>query len=46
MNRDLTMFISGQEKIKELEAQGEEVVDGSAYVPEVTSKRKGKGRKK
>ncbi|KAK3071518.1 hypothetical protein LTR53_008491 [Teratosphaeriaceae sp. CCFEE 6253] len=44
MNRDLTMFISGQEKVKELQAQGEEVVDGNAYVPE-GKKKKGKGRK-
>ena len=45
MNRDLTMFISGQEKVKELEAQGEEVVDGSAFVPE-QQQGKGKGKKK
>lgn len=45
MNHDLTMFISSQEKVKELQAQGEEVVDGSASVPE-GKKGKGKGRKK
>ena len=44
MNHDLSMFISSQEKVKELQAQGEEVVDGSAYAPE--QKKKGKGRKK
>ncbi|GAB7352340.1 hypothetical protein MBLNU459_g2782t1 [Dothideomycetes sp. NU459] len=46
MNRDLTIFISSQEKVKELQAQGEEVVDGSIHVPEQPPKRKGKGRKK
>jgi BRCA1-associated protein len=48
MNRDLTMFISGQEKIKELEAQGEEVVDGTLSLPEQQQKggKKGKGRKR
>ncbi|EMC98316.1 hypothetical protein BAUCODRAFT_32335 [Baudoinia panamericana UAMH 10762] len=45
LNHDLTMFISGQEKVKELEAQGEEVVDGAASVPE-QSKKKGKGKKR
>ncbi|KAK5130732.1 hypothetical protein LTR08_001719 [Meristemomyces frigidus] len=48
MNHDLTMFISSQEKVKELQAQGEEVVDGSASVPvpvAETTKKKGKGRK-
>ena len=44
MNHDLTMFISSQEKVKELQAQGEEVVDGSVGVLE--QKKKGKGRKK
>lgn len=44
MNHDLTMFISSQEKVKELQAQGEEVVDGSASVPEQT--KKGKNRKR
>ncbi|TKA74170.1 hypothetical protein B0A55_06586 [Friedmanniomyces simplex] len=44
MNHDLSMFISSQEKVRELQAQGEEVVDGSVSVPEV--KKKGKGRKK
>ena len=44
MNRDLTMFISGQEKVKQLQEQGEEVVDGSVSLPE--QKKKGKGRKR
>ncbi|KAK6413957.1 hypothetical protein LTR81_012196 [Elasticomyces elasticus] len=44
MNHDLTMFISSQEKVKELQAQGEEVVDGSVSVP--GAKKKGKGKKK
>ncbi|KAF2479202.1 hypothetical protein BDY17DRAFT_319187 [Neohortaea acidophila] len=43
MNHDLTMFISSQEKVKELQAQGEEVVDGSVSLPPA---KKGKGRKK
>lgn len=43
LNHDLTMFISSQEKVKELQAQGEDVVDGSVSVPE---KKKGKGRRK
>ncbi|ROT36619.1 RING finger protein [Sodiomyces alkalinus F11] len=46
MNRDLTMFISGQEKLKELEAEGQveagELAEGSASVPERKGKRKGK----
>lgn len=53
MNRDLSMFISGQEKVKELQEQGEEVVDGSVSLPEGQAggsggggKKKGKGRKK
>lgn len=50
MNRDLTIFISSQEKVRELQAQGEEVVDGSVHVPEQQPqqqpKKKGKGRKK
>ncbi|KAI5361826.1 Putative Zinc finger, UBP-type, Zinc finger, RING-type, BRCA1-associated 2 [Septoria linicola] len=48
MNHDLTMFISSQEKVKELEAAGEEVIDGHAYAPEQTAgkAKKGKGRKK
>lgn len=45
MNRDLTIFISSQEKVKELQAQGEEVEMGSVSVPE-QQKKKGKGRKK
>jgi BRCA1-associated protein len=49
MNHDLTMFISSQEKVKQLQAQGEEVVDGSAFAPEQQpqqGKKKGKGKKK
>lgn len=47
MNHDLTMFISSQEKVKELQAQGEEVLDGSVSVPDPPAKKgKGKGRKK
>ncbi|KAI7284291.1 zf-UBP-domain-containing protein [Hortaea werneckii] len=45
MNHDLTMFISAQEKVKELQAQGEEVEMGTASVPE-QQRKKGKGRKK
>lgn len=46
MNRDLSMFISGQEKLKELENEGQveagELEAGSASVPE----KKGRRRKK
>ncbi|KAL4952054.1 BRCA1-associated protein 2-domain-containing protein [Aspergillus filifer] len=44
-NRDLTFFISGQERLKD---QGEEVVQGTLSVPDPPSgsKKKGKGRKK
>lgn len=46
MNRDLSMFISGQEKLKELEKEGQveegEVEGASASVPE----KKGRRRKK
>ena len=45
MNHDLTMFISSQEKVKELQAQGEEVVEGGIGVVD-GPKKKGKGRKK
>ncbi|ORY62693.1 uncharacterized protein BCR38DRAFT_486947 [Pseudomassariella vexata] len=45
-NHDLTMFISGQEKLKEMEAEGqvaqEDLQEGTASV----GKRKGKGRAK
>ncbi|TKA34093.1 hypothetical protein B0A50_00073 [Salinomyces thailandicus] len=44
MNNDLASFISSQEKVKELQAQGEEVEMGSAGV--VEHRKKGKGRKK
>ena len=47
MNRDLTIFISSQDKVRELQAQGEEVEMGTVSVPEQEQKkRKGKGRKK
>lgn len=46
MNRDLSMFISGQEKLKEMEKEGQledgEVEGGSASVPEKKSRRRGK----
>lgn len=48
-NRDLTMFISGQEKIRELEAQGEEVAEGDVSVPDPPpqqGKKKGKGKRR
>ena len=48
MNRDLTMFISGQEKVRELEAQGEEAGEGDVSLPpeQERGKKKGKGRKR
>lgn len=46
MNRDLSMFISGQEKLKELESEGKleegEVEGGTASVPEKKGKRRAK----
>lgn len=49
MNNDLTMFISGQEKLKEMEQQGaitqEELDGGEASVPEKKGKGKRKGKK-
>ncbi|KAI1455064.1 zf-UBP-domain-containing protein [Annulohypoxylon moriforme] len=49
-NHDLTMFISGQEKLKELEAEGKveegEVQEGSVSIPEDRRRRKGKGKGK
>ncbi|KAM0243674.1 hypothetical protein ACHAPO_000528 [Fusarium lateritium] len=46
MNRDLSMFISGQEKLKELENEGKieegELEGGSVSVPEKKSRRRGK----
>lgn len=46
MNRDLSMFISGQEKLKELESEGQvgegEIEGGTASVPEKKGKRRGK----
>ncbi|TQV98160.1 RING and UBP finger domain-containing protein [Cordyceps javanica] len=46
MNRDLSMFISGQEKLREMEQQGQlqegELQGGSASVPEKKSRRRGK----
>jgi BRCA1-associated protein len=44
---DLTAFISGQEKVRELQAAGEEVVEGGdSGLVEGPKKKKGKGRKK
>lgn len=47
-NHDLSMFISGQEKLRELEAEGKvaenEIQEGSAAVPEKRGGKKGKGR--
>ncbi|KAL0941895.1 zn-finger in ubiquitin-hydrolase [Colletotrichum truncatum] len=44
MNRDLTMFISGQEKLKELENEGKveagEIAEGSVSVPDKKGKRR------
>ncbi|KAI0839817.1 hypothetical protein F5Y06DRAFT_264688 [Hypoxylon sp. FL0890] len=49
-NHDLSMFISGQQKLKELEASGKveesEVQEGSVSVPEEKRRRKGKGKSK
>ncbi|CAK7265127.1 hypothetical protein SEPCBS119000_001352 [Sporothrix epigloea] len=50
-NRDLTMFISGQEKLRELEAAGQvgagEVEEGTVSLPEEKKgKHKGKGRRR
>lgn len=51
-NHDLTMFISGQEKLRQLEAEGGleegEIQEGSASVPENVrrQRQKGKGKKK
>lgn len=42
MNNDLTIFISSQEKVKELQEQGEEVIDGSSGLVPGASKRKNK----
>ena len=47
MVNDLTMFISSQEKVKELQAAGEEIVEGGdSGVVEGPKKKKGKGKKK
>ncbi|POS76552.1 RING finger protein [Diaporthe helianthi] len=50
MNHDLTLFISGQEKLKEMEQQGqitqEELEEGDASVPEKKGRGKGKNRGK
>ncbi|KAI0407196.1 Zn-finger in ubiquitin-hydrolase [Xylaria palmicola] len=47
-NHDLSMFISGQEKLKELEAEGQleegEIQEGSVEIPEEKKKRKGKNK--
>lgn len=46
MNRDLSMFISGQEKLKEMESEGQlgegEIEGGTASVPEKKGRRRGK----
>ena len=42
---DLTAFVSGQEKVRELQAAGEEVMEGGSGVVQ-GPKKKGKGRKK
>ncbi|KAF4777070.1 Zn-finger in ubiquitin-hydrolase [Colletotrichum scovillei] len=46
MNRDLSMFISGQEKLQQMEKAGEieagEIAEGSASVPEKKGKRRAK----
>lgn len=46
MNRDLSMFISGQEKLKEMEKEGQlgegELEGGQASVPEKKTRRRGK----
>ncbi|KAH8903197.1 zf-UBP-domain-containing protein [Coniochaeta sp. PMI_546] len=48
-NRDLTMFISGQEKLRELESEGKveagELEEGSVSLPE-EKRKKGKGKGK
>lgn len=48
-NHDLTMFISGQQKLKEMEEEGkitqEDLDGGEASVPEKRRKGKGKGKK-
>lgn len=50
MNRDLSMFISGQEKLKEMEEEGkvtqEELEGGETSVPEKKGRSKGKGKGK
>jgi len=47
-NRDLTMFISGQEKLRELENEGkvdaDELEGGTMVLPEEKKKGKGKGK--
>ncbi|KAI8950254.1 hypothetical protein F4801DRAFT_549610 [Xylaria longipes] len=47
-NHDLTMFISGQEKLKQMEAEGQleegEIQGGSVAIPEDKKRRKGKGK--
>ena len=49
-NRDLTMFISGQEKLREMESEGKieqgELEDGTVSLPEEKKKGKGKGKAK
>jgi BRCA1-associated protein len=47
-NHDLSMFISGQEKLKALEAEGAleegEIQEGTVAIPEKKNRRKGKGK--
>lgn len=49
LNHDLTMFVSGQEKLKEMEQEGkvtqEELDGGEASVPEKKGRGKGKGKR-
>lgn len=49
-NRDLTMFISGQEQLRKLEGEGQleagELEEGVVSLPEEKTKGKGKGRRK
>ncbi|KAG6363726.1 hypothetical protein INS49_008829 [Diaporthe citri] len=50
MNHDLTLFISGQEKLREMEQEGkitqEELEEGEASVPEKKGRGKGKSKGK
>lgn len=48
LNHDLSMYLSSQAKLKEMEAEGkvdqEELAEGTASVPEKKGRKKGKGR--